>query len=179
MTRCPTRFEFCGVSARAHARFRRKSPTPRPLRAPAGRGKQSHAYIHSVQQDHHVFINLETGKVRMRPLILPRRADSSCLICFLSSRVCFSSADVLWSSLMSSHSQYQCFLQYESCRFIACLMDTRLLMRRSKIFRYCDSADRFCTLPPYVHPDIESQFYFHHILCAMKLDYSFRSPFSL
>jgi hypothetical protein len=29
----------------------------------AGRGKQSHAYIHSVQQDHHVFINLETGKV--------------------------------------------------------------------------------------------------------------------
>lgn len=29
-----------------------------------GRGKSSYAYAHSVHEDHHVFINLETGKVR-------------------------------------------------------------------------------------------------------------------
>ena len=36
------------------------------MRTP-GRGKQSHAYIHSVQQDHHVFINLESGKIYCLP----------------------------------------------------------------------------------------------------------------
>ncbi|KAJ3123759.1 hypothetical protein HK098_001646 [Nowakowskiella sp. JEL0407] len=32
-----------------------------------GRGKSSHAYFHSMQEDHHVFINLETLKVYILP----------------------------------------------------------------------------------------------------------------
>jgi U4/U6.U5 tri-snRNP-associated protein 2 len=28
-----------------------------------GRGKKSYAYVHSIHEDHHVFINLETTKV--------------------------------------------------------------------------------------------------------------------
>lgn len=32
-----------------------------------GRGKSSYAYAHSVHEDHHVFINLETGKVYVLP----------------------------------------------------------------------------------------------------------------
>lgn len=30
-----------------------------------GRGRRSHAYTHSVQVDHHVFLNLHTLKVRL------------------------------------------------------------------------------------------------------------------
>jgi U4/U6.U5 tri-snRNP-associated protein 2 len=41
-----------------------------------GRGRKSHAYAHSIHDDHHVFINLETTKVRI-PLSLLQYTDPS------------------------------------------------------------------------------------------------------
>ena len=40
-----------------------------PLSFPPGRGRASHAYTHSVQVDHHVFLNLHTLKVTAPSLI--------------------------------------------------------------------------------------------------------------
>lgn len=125
-------FEFCGVSAaRSHVSAQILETC---LCAPTGRGKQSHAYIHSVQQDHHVFINLETGKVRRAAndcRIELIRPAFFCVFCFLD----LSSAR-LWSSVTSSRRRHiQCFLQHETCRFIACPMDTRSSTRLSRTFR--------------------------------------------
>ena len=33
----------------------------------SGRGKRTHAYTHSVEKSHHVFVNLETGKFYCLP----------------------------------------------------------------------------------------------------------------
>lgn len=33
-----------------------------------GRGKTSHAYFHSLHEDHHVYINLHTLKVKIRAI---------------------------------------------------------------------------------------------------------------
>lgn len=42
-------------------------PTLTPSSPPAGRGLKSHAYIHSVQFSHHVFLNLHTLKFYCLP----------------------------------------------------------------------------------------------------------------
>jgi len=43
-----------------------------------GRGKNSYAFAHSVAEDHHVFINLETGKVS--PVMFIQSIRSECFL---------------------------------------------------------------------------------------------------
>jgi hypothetical protein len=47
----------------------------------AGRGVKTHAYLHSVECDHHVFINLHNEQVRARCALRPavRVSHSLCL----------------------------------------------------------------------------------------------------
>jgi len=45
----------------------RGPPRPDPLLSLTGRGLKSHAYIHSVQFSHHVFLNLHTLKFYCLP----------------------------------------------------------------------------------------------------------------